>query len=157
MMNNKTEGKAVWVFLNADGQGLAVELNNGHDGQPFCPKAPMFYAHGIYDVTNERTIKWKLGDLPPTLEQMATIQLLAANPKGRFLRGRMVLTDKLVAAYTGKPVEKDEDVMWLRVALLDPNTNMVFPTHLPLLQEYRFHPDDQPLVDALLNANGVAA
>lgn len=150
-MNNK-QPKAVWVFLDSEGKGLAVELNIGLDGRPMCPMCVRFTAYGIYDVTNDKYVKWKLPSrATPGSELMATIQLLAANPKGQWIRGRSRIADALVAAYTGEVKRQDADIMWMKIGLCDPQSGVLFPEYTPVLSQFILHPDDQEMVDAVLS------
>lgn len=154
MMNNKQE-KVVWVFLDSQKRGLAVELSMALNGKPACPMMVKYMAYGIYDATNDRVIKWKLDALPDS-ELVATMHLMAANPQGRWIRGRSQLGALLVKAYTGEEPRIDKN-MWLRIGVLDPNTGVILPEHVTMLNDYIIHPEDQPLVDAITNKNGVPA
>lgn len=147
-MNNKKQPKAVWVFLNAEGKGLAVELNIGIDGRAMCPMCVRFTAYGIYDATEHRILKWKLG-AEPSMEQFATMQLLAANPKGQWIRGRSKIAEAMVEAYTGEVRQHDADTMWMKIGLCDLNTGVLFPERAGVLDMFILHPDDQEMVDTL--------
>lgn len=150
-MNTQSKEKALWVFFDSNARGIAVELPIGPSGIAACPMPVMYAAHGVYDMSRSKVLKWKLPQTP--MELMDTMQRLAENPTGRFLRGRSKLGRLLVTAIKGVPEDVSEKMgLWMRVALYSTDTMLVIPEHPQLLDQYFYHEDDQPIVDVLVGA-----
>jgi hypothetical protein len=158
-MNIKNTDKAVYVVLDAHGNGLAVEgLSSSTVVGTNLPTAALYSAHAVYDATNDRVLKWRNPEDLPVESMLPTMQLLAANPKGQFIRGRSALAAGLVAAFTGKKIDEDTDVIvWRRVAVVDTERGVMFPPR-HVLQDVIVHPEDEHLlVAAALSTKGAAA